>query len=121
MSRRKAQETAVHPAPGGHTPVTLDGHPRARHAIETWRAWAGLGAFALSMLLGWQAAVPFVELVGRSIVLGAGAFVGVWAASLVIWRQLVLAEVAAARRRAREQREELLAEAEQLAADAQRQ
>lgn len=118
---RKQQDDPTQELPeqdAGRSSITLANHPRAMRSIETLRAWAGVLGFGLTMVLGWRAGVPFVELTARSIAIGAAAYLVMWAGAQSVWKQIVYAEVAAARRRANEQRLALLEEAEALAAEA---
>ncbi|MDO9354447.1 MAG: hypothetical protein Q7T55_12180 [Solirubrobacteraceae bacterium] len=99
----------------GHTPIRIADHPRARNAIARSRAWASLIGFGLGAFFGDRAGVPFVDLVLRSIGIGIGAYLAVWAGALAIWRQILFAELAVRRREANESQQALLAELESQA------
>lgn len=113
MSRKSPptlDETLPGGAPDGHTPIRLADHPRASSSIARVRAWGALVAFAVAAWLGYRMGLPFVDLVARSIVFGVAGWLVAWAAAQTVWRQLVYAEVAAARRRATEAQQAILAE-----------
>jgi hypothetical protein len=82
--------------------VSVGAHPRARASVRRIRAWTGIAAFALVLLLAHNAGVPGQEAVLRALVAGlAGNVVG-WACALAVWRRLVVAELHAAEAARRE-------------------
>lgn len=97
----------------GPAPIRLAEHPAAARSIPRVRAWAGLVAFVASILLGEQSAVPFVDLIIRSVAIGTIAALVAWAVAQAVWKQIVFSEIAAARKRAVEAQQALLNELEQ--------
>ena len=74
-------------------------HPVAARQIARARAWAALIGFVLAFWLSRRAGLPFPESGGRAIVAGLALRLLVWAAVVTVWRQLIPAQIAAARRR----------------------
>jgi hypothetical protein len=92
--------------------VRVAEHPRARRQIALAKSYAGLGAFALVAWSSYSGGAQFVDVVGRSLLWGMTAYLVVWAIAVHMWRQIAIAEVRAAERRWKEQKE---AEEEQIA------
>jgi hypothetical protein len=74
-------------------------HPVAARQIARARAWGALLGFVLVYWLSRKAGLPFPESGARAIVGGLVARVLAWAAVVTLWRQLIPAQIAAARRR----------------------
>ena len=78
--------------------LTLSRHPRARRQIRQLRSIVGLGALCLALGLSLKAgATPFDSLL-RGLVAGVAASLLAWGCAVLSWRQLLLAEIEAARR-----------------------
>jgi Zn-dependent protease with chaperone function len=109
-------EEAV-PIPPG---VSIANHPRARVSIRRTRARVALIAFGLVLLQAHGAGVPGQESVLRALLAGVAGYLAAWAIGLMLWKQILIAEVrtAHARREARrrEARERRAAEAAAAAA-----
>ena len=97
----------------GHIPVRLADHPRAAPSIARIRAWAALIGFAVAVYFGNKAGLPFVDLVIRSILIGLATSLAVWAGAQAVWKQIVFAEIAAARKEANEKQREIIEALEQ--------
>jgi hypothetical protein len=110
MAKKKK---AAAEAPGDS--VSVVAHPRARRSIRRLRARAGLLALVAVTYLSLRAGVPPFDAVLRGLAGGVVAHFVAWAAGIVAWRHLVMAELAA-HRDAQEAR--LREAAEQRAADA---
>jgi uncharacterized membrane protein YccC len=93
-------------------PVVLRQHPRAVRHLRMAKGWGGLVCFVVALLLAQRAGVPTAEAVGRGVVAGLAGLVVCWAAVLVVWRQIALAELDAARRRVLASRARAAAEAD---------
>jgi hypothetical protein len=93
-------------------------HPRARTSIRRWRGRAGLLGLIVVTWLSIRAGVPTFDAVLRGLVGGIAAQFVAWAAGVVIWRHLVLAELAAYRVARQAADAERQAVADQRAADA---
>jgi hypothetical protein len=111
MSKQPKRPSRKAPAPGASRDIRLSEHPRARRQIRQAKAWGGLGACALAAYVSWHGGASFVDTALRAILWGTIAYVVVWACAQQIWRQLALAELRAAEKRALEH----LREAEEAA------
>jgi len=106
MSKKKAAAEAETEVIATGDGIRVSEHPAAARSIPRIRAWTGLAGFVLAAWFAQKAHVPFEQTVVRAILGGAVASLAAWGAALVIWRQLIFAELAAARRAAAlEQRE----------------
>ena len=72
-------------------------HPRARISIRRWRGRAGMAGLVLVTVLALRAGVPPFDAVARGLAGGIAAQFVAWAAGVVMWRKLVLAELTAHR------------------------
>lgn len=79
--------------------IRITGHPVARRSIRRIRAWAGMGALAVVLLLALRAGVPPLEAGVRALVAGVVTHFAAWAFAIALWRRLVLAELEAVRER----------------------
>jgi hypothetical protein len=89
--------TLIQPVAREVEPVRIADHPRASAGIRRARGWAGLGAFALVLLLSMQAGVPDFAALARGLVAGVVGFLAGWVCALAVWRSIVLAELERAR------------------------
>jgi hypothetical protein len=80
--------------------ISLGEHPRAAPSIRRAKSLAGLAAFLVSALAGFQAGAPFAATVGRALAGGAIVYLLTWAAAVAIWRRVLAAEATAALARA---------------------
>jgi hypothetical protein len=109
-------EDAVETPPG----VSIASHPRARAWIGRARARVALVAFGLVLVQALHAGVPAQEAVVRALVAGIAGNLAAWAVGLLLWKQIVLAEVRSAyvkreeRRRAAAERRAAAAAAAQV-------
>jgi hypothetical protein len=69
------------------------------------KSYAGLIAFAYSAYVTWHAGGNFVQTATRGVAWGVAAYVFVWALAVHVWRHLAVAEVRAAEKRWREERD----------------
>ncbi len=99
-------------AKAADTAVRVAAHPRASASIRRLRGRAGLGAFIVCLLLSLRAGVPAFDAVGRGLAAGIVAQFGVWFAGLVVWRHLIVAELALHRETLEAARAERLAAAD---------
>ena len=67
-------------------------HPRARESVRRAKAWTGLIAFAIAGALSLQASVPVVQAGARAIAAGIAGYLVAWWFTMMIWRQLMIAE-----------------------------
>jgi hypothetical protein len=67
-------------------------HPRARTSVRRAKAWTGLIAFAITAALSLKAGVPAFQTGLRALAAGVAGYMLAWWFSMMIWRQLMLAE-----------------------------
>jgi hypothetical protein len=89
--------------------ASVSKHPRARRSIRMIKGWAGLVAFIVVEYQCLHGGMPFDQALVRSLLAGIVAYVAAWLIAVVVWRQVVLAEIEAFRRK-------LIAQAEEEAA-----
>ena len=71
-------------------------HPRARSAVRRAKGWAGLAGFAIAAALSLKASVPLVQVGLRALGAGVAGYMLGWWVSVLVWRQLMIAEQRAA-------------------------
>jgi len=81
------------------TKATVAKHPRARRSIRTTKAWAALLAFIIVEYRCLKGGMTFDQSVVRALLAGIGAYLLAWIVAVIVWRQLVVAEIEAFRRR----------------------
>jgi hypothetical protein len=80
-------------------PISVASHPRAARAVRKAKGYGGLGGFVLALVMSLRAGVPFPDAALRGIEAGLGGYVAFWFATVMVWRQLAVAEIEAVRRR----------------------
>lgn len=80
----------------GQPYTSIATHPRASMRVRQSKAWGGLAGFVIAALLSIRASVPFVQTCERALAFGVLGYLGAWALSMLVWRQLMLAEQRAA-------------------------
>ncbi len=71
-------------------------HPRALSSVRRAKGWAGLAGFAIAALLSLQASIPMFDVGVRALAAGVVGYMLAWWCSVLIWRQLIVAEQRAA-------------------------
>jgi uncharacterized membrane protein YccC len=94
--------------------ASIANHPRARASIRHAKGWVGLAGFAIAALVSVQASVPMFQTGLRALGAGVIGYMLAWWFSVMIWRQLIVAEHKAAYEVIERRRNE---EAEQQAAE----
>jgi hypothetical protein len=94
----------------GDSVLSVAGHPTAKGHVRRAKGAGGLIGFALAAILSFKASVPIAEVGERALIAGVAGYLIGWAASVTIWRQLMIAELKVAaeqvsRRRAAEAEE----------------
>jgi len=84
-------------AKGGATLPSVANHPRAGAQIARAKAWGGLVGFLLVGVLSWRAGAPVSDTLLRALAGGVVGYVATWAAAVLVWRHLVVAELRAVR------------------------
>jgi hypothetical protein len=95
MSKKKQKGEGA-PAPPADA-VRVDAHPRASASIRRLRARAGIVALLVCSLLSLRAGLPAFDAVARGLVAGIAAHFLAWFAGLLVWRHLIVGEIAARR------------------------
>jgi hypothetical protein len=95
-SSKKAKKDDAAPAGG----IRLADHPRARRHIAAAKGWGGLLGFIAVGWLSHRAGVGGFESGLRALAGGIGFYVLAWAGTVLVWREVAVAEVERARRRA---------------------
>jgi hypothetical protein len=80
------------------TGISVAAHPRAALAVRRAKGYGGLGGFALGVFLSMRAGVPVPDAALRGVEAGAGGYVALWFATVMVWRQVAVAEIEAMRR-----------------------
>jgi hypothetical protein len=80
------------------TKATVAKHPRARRSIRTIKAWSALIVFLVVEVKCLKAGMTFDQSVTRALLAGIAAYLIAWVAAVIVWRQLVVAEIEAVRR-----------------------
>lgn len=110
--RAAAQET-------GPEPITLRSHPAAMASIRRVRARAGIGAFALVLLLCLHSGLALPNATARALIAGVAVQLVAWKVAVLVWRQIVLVQVRAVEEAHAERRRRLAEAAAERARAAQ--
>jgi len=81
----------------GDQPASVSGHERAKVQVRRAKGWGGLAGFVLAAVLSARASVPWSGVLERALLFGIVGYLVGWAASLLVWRELVTAEARALR------------------------
>jgi hypothetical protein len=95
--------------------IAVSRHPRARAQIRRWPAWAGIGGLVLVGVLASRAGLPTADAWLRALAGGVVAYFTAWGVLVLVWRQLIVAELRAAAQRAFDERKAALDAAAQKA------
>jgi hypothetical protein len=85
-------------------PISVAAHPRGARAVRKAKGYGGLAGFAAGAILSQRAGVPLPDTALRGVEAGIGGYVACWFAAVMVWRQLTVAEIEAARRKHEEAR-----------------
>ena len=91
----------------GPEAITLRAHPHAMASIRRIRARAGLGAFAVVLLLSLHHGLTLPSAAARALIAGVAVQLVAWKVAVVAWRQIVLVQVRAAQEAHAERRRQL--------------
>lgn len=100
MSKKKDSKPAAPATSDGRRLVGVAEHARAAAAVARAKSLGGLAGFVLGgggALLGGE---PLFDTLVRAVAGGIVCYLAVWGAAVVVWRQLLVAEVRNAYRRA---------------------
>jgi hypothetical protein len=92
MSKKKDKKAGETAEPAGVT-VSLAAHPRARVGIRRVRTRAALIAFALVLVLNLAGNQTAFDATWRALIAGIVVNVIAWRCAIMVWRQIVIAEV----------------------------
>jgi hypothetical protein len=88
-------------AAGDARTIRIAAHPRARRSVRRARAWAGMGGFALVLLLAVRAGVPAFDATLRALAGGLVLHFIAWGFAIALWRRLMVIELEVAQKRMR--------------------
>lgn len=77
----------------GGRPLSVAAHPRAKSHVRRSKGLGGLLGFAVAAFVSLQASVPIVTAGERALLAGLAGYLLGWACSVVVWRQLMIAEL----------------------------
>lgn len=110
-------DAAVPAVPDTSGGLRLTHHPRAQRQIAKAKGWGGLAGFGVGFLAGRSAGLPLEDVLVRALGVGMAAYFFVWAAAVVVWRQIARVELDQMRRRIIEMAEAAEAEMERRRAE----
>ena len=91
--------------------LSVAAHPRASAQVRKAKGWGGLAAFAITGYLSLSHGAT-ADIAGmRALVAGVAGYVLAWGCAVMVWRQLMVAEIRAKVERARIRSEEAAAAA----------
>lgn len=93
----RAKKAAARKGGDGPALPSVANHPRAGAQVARAKAWGGLAGFLLVALLSWRAGAPVAAALLRALAVGVAGYVATWAAAVLVWRHLVVAELRAVR------------------------
>jgi hypothetical protein len=80
---------------GGATVLSVASHPRAAASVRQAKGWGGIGAFGITAYLSLSHGVS-ADVAGlRAIGAGIAGYVVAWGCGVMVWRQLMVAEIRA--------------------------
>lgn len=94
--------------------IAVANHPKASRQIKLLKSYVGLAAFAYAAYAAYRAGDPFPDVAARALIWGVATYVAVWAMAVHVWRHIAVAEVRAAEKRWKQQREERDEQVEKL-------
>ncbi len=74
-------------------PLSVARHPKAGPAVRRIKGFSGLAGFTIAGLLSYSANVPGFDVGLRALGVGIACYVVAWAASVTVWRVLLVAEL----------------------------
>src|SRR3954447_23417245 len=116
MAKKKKSKDA--PGAEADPRVRLSAHPRARRHISAAKGWSGLVGFALVLLVSMHHGSTAFDAAWHALLAGIGFSMLGWFAAVAVWRQVAVAEVHVARRKAEQIADAVAAEAAERAAAA---
>ncbi|MEA2144880.1 MAG: hypothetical protein QOG59_467 [Solirubrobacteraceae bacterium] len=91
--------------------LSVAAHPRASAQVRKAKGWGGLAAFVITGYLSLSHGAT-ADIAGmRALVAGVAGYVLAWGCAVMVWRQLMVAEIRAKVERARVRSEEAAAAA----------
>jgi hypothetical protein len=99
--KSKGADKKAKKAAGDGLTMSVAAHPRAQARIRQAKGWGGLGAFGATAYLSMTHGVSADVAGARAIAAGAAGYVVAWGCSVMVWRQLMVAELRAKVERAR--------------------
>ncbi len=78
----------------GERVTSLRSHPSAGPAIRRAKALGGLAGFGITALIGFEHGTPFALTIERALEVGVACHLVFWAAALLVWKRLLVAQAA---------------------------
>jgi hypothetical protein len=85
---------------GGDDVLRVASHPRAARSVRMIKGWGGMLGFLVTFALSKKSGVPFYWCALRGVLGGAIGFIVAWTCAVTVWRNLLVAQVEAARMQA---------------------
>ena len=85
---------------------SLATHPQAQTQIRMAKAWGGLIGFVVAAALSLAADVPVIQCGIRALIFGFVGYLVAWAAAMLVWRGLMMAQLRVAAEQVIKRREE---------------
>ena len=79
--------------------VRIADHPRAASSVRTWRAAGGFAGLVLAAYAANKGGLPAFDVGLRALVGGLVGSLIAWTVAVIVWRQLIVAEIHAAHAR----------------------
>jgi hypothetical protein len=95
----KKDKKAKKAAPDGAMSVAA--HPRAAAQVRMAKGWGGLAAFLVTAYLSYAHGIAPAIAGERALIAGVAGYLVAWACVVMVWRQLMVAELRARVERAR--------------------
>ncbi len=81
--------------------LSVASHPRASAQVRMAKGWGGLGAFGVTAYLSLSHGIAPDVAGARALAAGVAGYVVAWGCGVMVWRQLMVAELRARVERAR--------------------
>ncbi len=77
----------------GAVVLSVARHPRAGPQVRRAKGWGGFAGFLAAAFLSYRANLALVDIGLRALAVGVAGYVIAWAASVTVWRVVLMAEL----------------------------
>jgi hypothetical protein len=98
MKKGSGEKTSAAAAAEMERLTSLHDHPNAGPAIRRIRAAGGLAGFGVAALIGIEQGSPFAMMILRALEVGLASQTVAWAAGVLVWKRVLIAQVGAVAR-----------------------